>query len=65
VRQRLRQQAEQALAVDGFAGGAHNALLRHPNEKTPVNEGHASATAVFAKTAVGTGTLRKVITRHE
>jgi hypothetical protein len=53
------------LAVDGFAAGAHNALLRHPDQKTTVNEGHASATAVFAKTAVGTGTLRKVITRHE
>ena len=52
LRQGLGQQREQALAVDGFTGGAHRALLGQPDQKATVDQGDASATALFARTAL-------------
>jgi len=60
----LRQQGEQALAVDGFTGGADSALLRHPDEKSAIDQGHAGAAALLAKATVVTGAGMGIFAFH-
>jgi hypothetical protein len=64
MRQRLRQQIEQALAIDRLACGPHSALLGHPDQETAIDQSHASARSVLAKAAIRRGVLRKIVTLH-
>jgi hypothetical protein len=61
----MGQQADQALAVDRFAGGPHRALLGQPDQESAVDQSHAGAASVIAKAAFGTGVGREIIAFHE
>ena len=64
VRQRLGQQPQQALAIDRLACGAQCPLLRQPNQKTAIDQGHAGAAALIRRTVVVPGAGRKIIAFH-
>jgi len=40
------------LAVDRLARGADGTLLGQPDQKAPVDQGHAGAAALFARAAL-------------
>jgi hypothetical protein len=59
------QQTEQTLPVDGLARGTHGAMLCQPNQKPAIDQSHASAAAVVAKSALKSGIVGKNRSLHE
>ena len=64
LRQGLGQEGQQSLAIDGLACSAHGPLLGQPDQKTPIDEGHAGAAALLAKATVVTGAGMEIFTLH-
>jgi hypothetical protein len=64
LRQGQSQHVQQTLPIDGLTRPACRTLLGQPHQKTGINQGHASATAVLAKAPFCSAILRKIIAFH-